>query len=727
MRFIINILLLCFSVHVCAKTFKNTDAITLSITTINSTCQKANGKIIVQATGGVAPYYYEVTRVSFSMSNNSGVFYRIPANTYTVTVTDAIGVIASQSVTITNNLLPPSVTASNRISPTGCLTRDAGFTVNASGGLPPYLYSLDNINYQTSNVFTGLTAGNYQYIVKDANGCISFKDYLSDRVPIDAQCNPLTYTGGFGSSIGCDPYNYSAHIPQAYNGTPPYYYSADSVNFQTSWVFPNLTENLKTFWVKDATGLTYSVSFSFADICETAFQVSALGQTAYCGAGGSISVTATEGIPPYLYSLDGINYQTSNIFSNLAPKLYTVTVKDSYNQTTSKYVTVGNNCVKVTATTSNSTCGNANGTVTAQASGGAAPYSFSIGGVNYSANNIINNILPGTYFLYAKDASGNKDSVAITVNNTAGAIITNVDTVHTGCDNKSGKIIVTASGGTLPLLYSINGTSWQSSNTFTGLAKGNYTASVRDANNCVSTQLAEITMPELPPAVSFGADKTLCEGNILTLDATNTNASYLWQDNTTNPSYLVTKAGTYSVSVKRFGCEAKDTIIVSYNLKPVFTLGPEQGICTGTTLLLNPQISNVSYLWQDGSVAPTYTVTQPGLYHLTATNTCGSKSDSVLVTKGVCKLYIPNAFTPNGDSKNDLFKASFGENITEYNMQVFNRYGELVFETKDKNKGWDGLYKGSRQPKGSFIWVIKYKTTTDNNIQQLKGTVLLIR
>jgi len=82
-------------------------------------------------------------------------------------------------------------------------------------------------------------------------------------------------------------------------------------------------------------------------------------------------------------------------------------------------------------------------------------------------------------------------------------------------------------------------------------------------------------------------------------------------------------------------------------------------------------------------------------------------------------------------SKFNLFLVHFFlmiyKNITEFSLQIFNRYGELVFESKDKNKAWDGTYKGSRQPNGSFIWMIRYKTATDNNLQQLKGTVLLIR
>lgn len=725
MRFFVTItLLLSFTCY----GYSNTCAITVTINTINSTCQDPNGKVIAQASGGTAPYYYELTATFFSMYNYTGIFYKVPAGTYNLKVTDANGQTDNQPVTINNTFLKPTGTTSNRIKPSGCLTQDAQFQINATGGVPPYWYSIDNISYQTSNVFTGLTSGNYQYIIKDANGCLSLIDGLINRVAIGNNCYYMSYTlPGFSSTYNCNPYHQSINVDPPTGPTAPYMFSSDGVNWQTSNIFLNVTNYIAPFWIKDNTGQIFITTFSFADLCDPPFKVSTQQTPAHCGANGSISVTAADGIPPYQYSLDGINFQASSVFINLAPGTYTVTVKDFYNFTSAKYAIVTNDCVKVTGTSVNSTCGNANGSVTAQATGGTAPYTFSVGGINYSGNNVITGILPGTYFLYAKDASGNKDSVAITVNNIIGPTITKADTVHTGCDNKSGKIIVNAAGGTLPLQFSLTGTNWQNSNIFTGLSFGSYTAYVKDANSCITSMSALITMPEPPPSVNLGNDKTLCEGNTLILDATNTNATYLWQDNTTSSTYTVAQPGLYSVSVKRFGCEAKDTIAVNYNLKPVFTLGPNQGICTGTTLQLNPKINNVSYLWQDGTTTPTYTVTQPGLYYLTATNPCGSKSDSILVTKGICKLYIPNAFTPNGDGKNDFFKASFGENITEYSLQIFNRYGEMVFESKDKSKGWNGTYKGSRQPSDSFIWLIKYKTAIDNISNQLTGSVLLLR
>ena len=229
------------------------------------------------------------------------------------------------------------------------------------------------------------------------------------------------------------------------------------------------------------------------------------------------------------------------------------------------------------------------------------------------------------------------------------------------------------------------------------------------------------------PIVNLGNSITLCEGQTKLLDATNPNSTYLWQDASTNATYLVTQKGQYKVRVTMIGCITRDTINVDYNLKPNFTLGTDRLICTGAKITLDPQMTGVSYLWQDGSLNRTYLVTQPGLYFLTATNICGSKTDSVVITKGVCKLYIPNAFSPNGDGVNDVFKTGFGENVTEFHLQIFNRYGQLIFETRNQSKGWDGNFKRVRQPNGSYIWLIQYKTTTDRNLQKMQGVVILLR
>jgi gliding motility-associated-like protein len=293
-----------------------------------------------------------------------------------------------------------------------------------------------------------------------------------------------------------------------------------------------------------------------------------------------------------------------------------------------------------------------------------------------------------------------------------------------------GNDITKCSGETATLTATTTGANylWSTgavSNTLQVSQPGIYWVDV-NLNGCVKRDSVLATF-NLTPVINLGADKTLCEGQTQLLDAQNAGATYLWQNGSTAQTFLVSQSGSYIVIVDKQNCIAKDTINIAYNLKPKFSLGADQFICTGNTIVLNPQLLNVSYLWQDGSINNTYTITKPGLYYLTAANNCGMLSDSVLISKGVCSLYIPNSFTPNGDSRNDIFKASYGENVTEYQLQVFNRYGQIVFTTTDKNKGWDGTYKGLAQPYGSYVWIIQYKTAINSNLQKLQGTVLLLR
>jgi gliding motility-associated-like protein len=182
------------------------------------------------------------------------------------------------------------------------------------------------------------------------------------------------------------------------------------------------------------------------------------------------------------------------------------------------------------------------------------------------------------------------------------------------------------------------------------------------------------------------------------------------------------------VQVNLNGCRRSDTVNIAYTLKPRVALGNDQAICPGYPIILSPVVNtNWQLRWQDGSSASTFTVNQPGLYSLTATNNCGSGSDDINITKGYCKVIVPNAFTPNNDGLNDLFKVLGVESVTELNLKIFNRWGQLVFETSDKTKGWDGKFKNKLQPNGTFVFILNYKE--NNSVQSVsqKGTFVLIQ
>ncbi len=706
-------------------------AITLTITKVNSTCQQFNGRLYIAASGGVAPYTYEVNaNWGYYSLSNTGVFGSVPSGNFTITVTDAIGTTVNQADLLANTLTPPSARGFVASVPAACNIADGSIRVEGVGGLPPYLYTMDNINYLSNNIFTGLTEGAYRYAVKDANGCTSIDPITFFNPTLDLS-NPGScpfYIGGHAASYNCNPYRFSLAVGPPNGGTLPYAYSRDGVNFQTNNEFNNLAAGVHFFTIKDAVGRKMVYGISFLELCVTPFIVNTELQPAQCGVDGSITVTPSNGVAPYLYSIDGINFQTDNIFGGLTPGFYTITVKDADGLLTLKYIELRNSCTVAIADVKSSTCGNANGKIIVDGANGAPPYKYSLDGINYSTTNEFLNLAANSYRVYAKDANNKVGFADVVLSNIAGVTIANATAKHSGCENRTGEINAVALGGTAPYMYSINGGAYQPDSSFLNLSAGVYTINIKDANGCVDTKQATVPVNPDLPSVNFGTNKTVCEDQNLLLNATNTNATYQWQDNTTTPTYLVTAAGNYFVAVTKAGCIAKDTIVIAYNLKPKFTLGADSRLCLGSVITLDPKITEaVNYLWQDGSTNATYKVTQPGLYSLTATNSCGATTDYITIGEGVCSLYVPNSFTPNGDAKNDLFKAHYGDNVTEYQLQVFNRYGQIIFTTTDKKNGWDGTNKGIAQPYGSYVWAIKYKNAVNNNWERLQGVVLLIR
>lgn len=256
---------------------------------------------------------------------------------------------------------------------------------------------------------------------------------------------------------------------------------------------------------------------------------------------------------------------------------------------------------------------------------------------------------------------------------------------------------------------------------------GLYSLKVIDSNLCSFSDTIHIQTKPLP-LLSLGNDTTLCNNIPFTLNTKDASIkNYKWQDGSLLSSYNIKKAGQYNITVTGInGCIDSDTINIYYLNSPVVNLGANRTICPANPVIINPQLSSVTYLWQDGSTQPTFTVTQPGIYSLKATNPCGTGVANVEFKKGLCRLLLPDAFTPNNDGMNDVFRVKYTDFTKTIHLKIFNRWGALIFDTTDPNQGWNGKFKSIDQDSGTFIWMI---TLTDfqGNTENAKGTVLLIR
>ena len=134
------------------------------------------------------------------------------------------------------------------------------------------------------------------------------------------------------------------------------------------------------------------------------------------------------------------------------------------------------------------------------------------------------------------------------------------------------------------------------------------------------------------PSVSLGGQATICSGSSLTLNATNVGSTYLWSTGATTPTISVNSAGIYQVSVTNSCGTTTDAIVVQIKNSPVVNLGPDATICLNSALQLNAGTTDATYLWSTGATTAAISVVTPGTYTATATNTCGSNTDSITIT-----------------------------------------------------------------------------------------------
>lgn len=232
------------------------------------------------------------------------------------------------------------------------------------------------------------------------------------------------------------------------------------------------------------------------------------------------------------------------------------------------------------------------------------------------------------------------------------------------------------------------------------------------------------------PSPDLGIDKSLCKNTQLTLSP-GTFSSYQWQDNSTGANFTVNAAGTYWVTVtNNFNCEASDTFkLVSVFDLPSDFLKSSDSICSYSSLQLVPSRNYNNYHWSTGATDKNIQIHAPGIYHLTVTDANGCTGvDSTIVYPKQCMLgvYIPSAFTPNKDGRNDLFIPQIFGVLKKYQLTVYNRWGAIIFQTTDPDKGWDGRVSGIPQDSGVFIWTCTYQLEGMEGKSE-KGTVTIVR
>ena len=275
---------------------------------------------------------------------------------------------------------------------------------------------------------------------------------------------------------------------------------------------------------------------------------------------------------------------------------------------------------------------------------------------------------------------------------------------------------------------------WSNGTTGAGIqltAPGNYIVTATTIDGCNVKDTIALLAPFPLPIVQLDHTTSICAGETRMLNAGSGFTNYQWNDGSAMPTKAVTGVGNYSVTVTdNNGCKGTDDVAINIVVPlPADFLPADTALCSYGSINLVSLKTYPQYLWSTNATTPGITVTTPGTYRLTVTDQYNCKGTGVVVISSkdcMLGLYVPNAFSPDNNGINDVFKPLLFGNILRYEFSIYNRYGQVMFRSSKPGAGWDGRYKSTLQPQGAYVWTCTYQL--DNGpVSVTKGTVMLIR
>jgi gliding motility-associated-like protein len=446
-----------------------------------------------------------------------------------------------------------------------------------------------------------------------------------------------------------------------------------------------------------------------------------LGNDTTICAGTAIKLHAAPNFFSYLWN-DG---STDSVLNISNPGLYWIETIDSCNNVLRDSITITSFYLPITIGPDRTKCNN--DTLHLNGPPGFISYAWSN---NYnissstSQNTIINPSVDTAYYLKAEKLPGcfSYDTVRVTVFHSP--------PIDLGADTsicRGDTLLLSAGPGFTQYTWSNNLNSQQ---VFVSTA-GSYSVTAFTVQGCRSSDTLKINQLLPLPVIALNPDPSLCIGDTRVLDAGSGYKSYSWNTGSNSQSITVSNIGQYSVSViDNNGCKGGDTTMILQMLAlPSGFLGPDTAICSYGDLQLKTTLNFNQYTWSNGSLSSFIIIKQPGLYWLRVKDGSGCfGKDSIIVDLKECLkgFFMPTGFTPNNDGKNDLLKPLLLGDVAQYRFWIYNRWGELVFETTDLKRGWNGIYKGQPQNSGVFVWMCQYQFEGETPKQE-KGTAVLIR
>lgn len=719
----------------------------------------ADGQASVSVSGGTAPFAYLWNDPSAQVTPTA---IGLEAGTYEVTVVDSNQCTVTQTVVV-GQPDTLTITAFSPVEPDCFGAANGEISSQAFGGTEPYTYLWNDPAAQMTEVATGLDAGTYIVEVTDINGCQ------------DTAIWTLGQPDPFGASITIDQ---QVSCYGESDGQATVTASGSSLTYL--WDDP-LTQTTAT--ASNLPAGSYNVVVSSSQTCDTTLSVTITepdslvpvvvqNQPVTCNGGSDGIALAGQlgGTAPFSYLWNDPSLQTTADASGLAAGTYTVVITDANNCTTADSVVVSEaGAISISVSVDNASCnGSSDAEITATAIGGTPNFTY-----EWTPGNIAGNPLTGV-------SAGTYSVIATDVNNCAGelmgVIVTEPDPIvlqlvsqeNVSCFGfDDGFAEISAAGGTAPYTYIWDDPVAQATAQATSLEPGTYNVEVQDANGCNALWLnVDITEPDSLDAQVVSTTSITCDysadGSMETQVQGGTGPfTYLWDDSNaqTGSTAIELGAGTYSVLVTDAnGCTDTATDSVSPPIAPVvadFSLSPDSGLQPLDITVTNLSSGGTAYEWQfgDGNTQSTfdtlpfeYLYADSGSFSVTliAYNDVTGCSDTLVVSDAMyvvptSELLIPNVITPNGDGLNDIFPIDpiandffpFKiRNIYDFNGEIYNRWGEKVYQWTQPLGGWGGrTTSGLLLEAGTYYYVITAKGVDSDEVTnyEVKGSVTLIK
>jgi len=708
------------------------------------TCNGLNNGVLFDSIyGGTPPY-----TIIWNPGGGVNPLTNLAPGMYIANVTDANGCPAADTAYLGQPApLTAAIISTDSVTCFGTLTGYAN--VQGIGGRPPYTYTWSGSNSVDS--FAGnLAAGAQTVTVKDAAGCtytVPFTIYQPTQLAITAIDTTPAH---------CASSNDGSAIAIVSGGSPAYTYTWDGTSTGNVDSITGLASGVHTLSVTDSKGCVQSMQFTIST--QYVLNISILSDSVTCN-GGSDGIAYTQalnGYPAYSYHWSPAG-STTDSATGLAASTQSVTVTDIYGCTATSSVVVGqpNPITDVVGFTNPLCTSQANGKVWISAGGTVGPYTYTFNGgaTVYQITDTVLNVAQGSYSLTITDGRGCTKTDSVTLTNPLQLNVPPPTFANISCANEAnGYIQVSPTGGTQPYSYTWSKGGYTDS-TESNLGPGNYIITVTDANGCSVSVSDSLSAPPLISFLSIESDPASCpdsaDGHIAVSATGGTpgdTVPYTYSidgvNYSANNNFYNLAAGTYTVYVKDGqGCILDTAIVVTQPYPVTVSITPTDSlIVLGATIELFSIINNPtgesinSYAWTPSAGLscldcpnPYSSPYQNIQYYLTVNygkNCTTTATNTIEVQKA--GVYIPNAFTPNGDGINDVFEV-FGTTLYSVSMKIFNRWGEKIFDSEDNQWAtWDGTYKGVMQPPGVYVYYVTL-VFLDGTTSTREGSVTLIR